>query len=126
MWDTSHFVLVMGSTMLRKPFTDAAGTRVVTHDARIGRSGGQGLAADTRRGGQVTQAASDQAGETDRCRRRLLTVILAGPSASARAIGDLARAARWTPPRQVAAVALQHPGPGHPAPAPPLPPDVPA
>jgi hypothetical protein len=73
-----------------------------------------------------TQAASDQAGETERCRRRLLSVILAGPSASAGAISDLARAARWTPPRQVAAVALQHPGPGpgHRAPAPPLPPEV--
>jgi hypothetical protein len=62
-----------------------------------------------------TQAASDQAGETERCRRRLLSVILAGPSASAGAISDLARAARWTPPRQVAAVALQHPGPDDPA-----------
>jgi hypothetical protein len=68
-----------------------------------------------------TQAASDQAGETDLCRRRLLSVILAGQPA---AISDLARAARWTPPRQVAAVALQHPGPGHRAPAPPLPPEV--
>jgi hypothetical protein len=72
-----------------------------------------------------TQAAADQAGETDRCRRRLLGLILAGQPA-ARAISDLARAARWTPPSQIAAVALQHPRPalGHPALALPLPHDV--
>jgi hypothetical protein len=70
------------------------------------------------------EAAGEVAGEMDRRRRRLLDLIVVDPPASAEAIADLARAARWTLPRQVAALALENRGPDYLGPLPALPPDV--
>jgi PucR-like helix-turn-helix protein len=70
------------------------------------------------------EAAGEAAGEMERRRRRLLDLIVVDPPASGEAIADLARAARWTLPRQVSALALEHRAPGHPGPLPALPPDV--
>ncbi|RCG21023.1 PucR family transcriptional regulator [Sphaerisporangium album] len=63
------------------------------------------------------------AGELELRRRRLLDLLLSDPPADPRAVGDLARAVRWTVPRTVAGVALAVRAPGvggRPA----LPPDV--
>lgn len=70
------------------------------------------------------EATVAAAGEKERRRRRLLDLILVDPPASREAIADLARDARWTLPRQVAALALEHRGPDYPGPLPALPPDV--
>jgi hypothetical protein len=60
----------------------------------------------------------------ERRRRRLLDLIVVDPPASHDAIADLAQAARWALPRQVAALALEPRSPGHLGPLPALPPDV--
>src|SRR5215471_1252325 len=70
------------------------------------------------------EATAETAGEMERRRRRLLDLIVVDPPASHDAIADLAQAARWTLPRQVAALALEPRSPGHPGPLPALPPDV--
>ena len=60
----------------------------------------------------------------ERRRRRLLDLIVADPPASQDAIADLAQAARWPLPRQVAALALEPRSPDYLGPLPALPPDV--
>ena len=71
-----------------------------------------------------TTARAEVAGELERRRRRLLSLVVADPPASPEAIADLARAARWALPRKVAAVALRHQGLDYFGPLPALPPDV--
>jgi len=70
------------------------------------------------------EATAEAAGEMERRRRRLLDLIVVDPPASHDAIADLAQAARWALPRQVAAVALEHRSPDYLGPLPALPPDV--
>ena len=70
------------------------------------------------------EATAGVAGEMERRRRRLLDLIVVDPPASQDAIADLARAARWALPRQVAALALEPRSHGYPGPLPALPPDV--
>lgn len=70
------------------------------------------------------EATAAAAGEMERRRRRLLGLIVVDPPASPEAIADLAQAARWVLPRQVAALALEPRGHGLPGPLPALPPDV--
>src|SRR5262249_38768935 len=70
------------------------------------------------------EATAEVAGEMERRRRRLLDLIVVDPPASHDAIADLAQAARWALPRQVAALALEPRGHGHLGPLPALPPDV--
>ncbi|MGN6175779.1 MAG: PucR family transcriptional regulator [Streptosporangiaceae bacterium] len=70
------------------------------------------------------EATAEVGGAMERRRRRLLDLIVVDPPASHDAIADLAQAARWVLPRQVAALALEPRGPGHPGPLPALPPDV--
>ena len=70
------------------------------------------------------EATAEVAGEMERRRRRLLDLIVVDPPASHDAIADLAQAARWALPRQVAALALEPRSPGHLGPLPALPPDV--
>lgn len=70
------------------------------------------------------EATAEVAGEMERRRRRLLDLIVVDPPASHDAIADLAQAARWALPRQVAALALEPHNPGHLGPLPALPPDV--
>jgi hypothetical protein len=70
------------------------------------------------------EVTAEAAGEMERRRQRLLGLIVVDPPASHDAIADLAEAARWTLPRKVAAVALEHRSPGYLAPLPALPPDV--
>jgi DNA-binding CsgD family transcriptional regulator len=70
------------------------------------------------------EATAEVAGEMERRRRRLLDLIVVDPPASHDAIADLAQAARWALPRQVAALALEPHSPGHLGPLPALPPDV--
>jgi hypothetical protein len=70
------------------------------------------------------EATAEAAGEMERRRRRLLDLIVADPPASHDAIADLAQAARWPRPRQVAALALEHRSPDYLGPLPALPPDV--
>jgi hypothetical protein len=70
------------------------------------------------------EATAEAAGEMERRRRRLLDLIVADPPASHDAIADLAKAARWALPRQVAALALEHRSPDYLGPLPALPPDV--
>ena len=69
------------------------------------------------------EATAEAAGEMDR-RRRLLDLVVVDPPASHDAIADLAQAARWALPRQVAALALEHRSPDYLGPLPALPPDV--
>jgi len=52
------------------------------------------------------QARGQVAGELQRRRRRLVSLLLAEPPAAAEAVNDLARLARWRPPRLVSAVVL--------------------
>jgi hypothetical protein len=70
------------------------------------------------------EATAEVAGEMERRRRRLLDLIVVDPPASHDAIADLAQAARWVLPRQVAALALEPRGPDYLGPLPALPPDV--
>ena len=70
------------------------------------------------------EATAEVAGEMERRRRRLLDLIVVDPPASHDAIADLAQAARWALPRQVAALVLEPHSPGHLGPLPALPPDV--
>src|SRR6516164_1995622 len=70
------------------------------------------------------EATAETAGEMERRRRRLLDLIVVDPPASHDAIADLAQAARWALPHQVAAVALEHRSPDYSGPLPALPPDV--
>src|SRR5499427_388482 len=70
------------------------------------------------------EATAEVAGEMERRRRRLLDLIVVDPPASQDAIADLAQAARWALPRQVAALALEPHSPGNLGPLPALPPDV--
>src|SRR6266480_618961 len=70
------------------------------------------------------EATAEVAGEMERRRRRLLDLIVVDPPASHDAIADLAQAARWVLPRQVAALALEPRSTGHLGPLPALPPDV--
>src|SRR5438067_3271199 len=70
------------------------------------------------------EATAEVAGEMERRRRRLLDLIVVDPPASHDAIADLAQAARWVLPRQVAALALEPHSDGHLGPLPALPPDV--
>ena len=70
------------------------------------------------------EATAEVAGEMERRRRRLLDLIVVDPPASQDAIADLARAARWALPRQVAALALEQRSHDYPGPLPALPPDV--
>ena len=70
------------------------------------------------------EATAEAAGEMERRRRRLLDLIVVDPPASHDAITDLAQAARWALPRQVAALALEHRSPDYLGPLPALPPDV--
>ena len=70
------------------------------------------------------EATAEVAGEMERRRRRLLDLIAVDPPASQDAIADLAQAARWALPRQVAALALEPRSHGYPGPLPALPPDV--
>ena len=71
-----------------------------------------------------TEATAQAAGEMERRKSRLLELIVADPPASPEAIADLARAARWSLPRLVAAVALEHRDPDYRGPLPALPPDA--
>jgi hypothetical protein len=69
-----------------------------------------------------SQASAEVGGEMERRRRRLLDLVVADPPVSRQAIADLARAAGWTLPRKIAAVALADHGQGSgPLPALPLP-----
>ena len=70
------------------------------------------------------EATAEVAGEMERRRRRLLDLIVVDPPASHDAIADLAQAARWALPRQVAALALEPRSPNHLGPLPALPADV--
>jgi DNA-binding CsgD family transcriptional regulator len=70
------------------------------------------------------EATAEVAGEMERRRGRLLDLIVVNPPASHDAIADLARAARWPLPRQVAALALEPRSPDRLGPLPALPPDV--
>jgi len=70
------------------------------------------------------EATAEVVGEMERRRRRLLDLIVVDPPASHDAIADLAQAARWVLPRQVAALALEPRGPDYLGPLPALPPDV--
>jgi DNA-binding CsgD family transcriptional regulator len=70
------------------------------------------------------EATAEVAGEMERRRRRLLDLIVADPPASHDAIADLAQAARWPLPRQIAALALEPRSPDYLGPLPALPPDV--
>src|SRR6266704_2440141 len=70
------------------------------------------------------EATAEVAGEMERRRRRLLDLIVVDPPASHDAIADLAQAARWALPRQVAALALEPRSPDYLGPLPALPPDV--
>jgi hypothetical protein len=70
------------------------------------------------------EATAEAAGEMERRRRRLLDLIVVDPPASYDAIADLAVAARWALPRQVAALALEHRSPDYLGPLPAMPPDV--
>ena len=70
------------------------------------------------------EATAEAAGEMERRRRRLLDLIVVDPPASYDAIADLAQAARWALPRQVAALALEHRSPDYLGPLPAMPPDV--
>jgi len=71
-----------------------------------------------------TTARAEVAGELERRRRRLLSLLVADPPASPEAIAELARAAQWDLPRRVAVVALRHQGHDYVGPLPTLPPDV--
>ncbi|UXY31436.1 helix-turn-helix domain-containing protein [Streptomyces sp. HUAS TT20] len=55
-----------------------------------------------------TEARLHAAGELQQRRARLVDLLTADPPASAEAIADLAHAARWTVPRAVAVVAVDH------------------
>src|SRR5690242_8724460 len=70
------------------------------------------------------EATAEVVGEMERRRRRLLDLIVVDPPASRDAIADLAQAARWPLPRQVAALALEPRSPDYLGPLPALPPDV--
>jgi DNA-binding CsgD family transcriptional regulator len=70
------------------------------------------------------EATAEVVGEMERRRRRLLDLIVVDPPASHDAIADLAQAARWPLPRQVAALALEPRSPDYLGPLPALPPDV--
>jgi PucR-like helix-turn-helix protein len=70
------------------------------------------------------QASAEVAGQLERRRRRLLTLIITDPPVSGEAIADLARAAGWVLPRKVAVVALEDRGQDHFGPLPALPPEV--
>jgi hypothetical protein len=70
------------------------------------------------------EATAEVVGEMERRRRRLLDLIVVDPPASHDAITDLAQAARWPLPRQVAALALEPRSPDYLGPLPALPPDV--
>jgi hypothetical protein len=70
------------------------------------------------------EATAEAAGEMERRRRRLLDLLVVDPPASQDAIADLAQAARWALPRQVAALALEHRSADYSGPMPALPPDV--
>lgn len=70
------------------------------------------------------EATAEAAGEMERRRRRLLDLLVVDPPASQDAIADLAQAARWALPRQVAALALEHRSPDYSGPMPAMPPDV--
>ncbi|GAA3445425.1 PucR family transcriptional regulator [Planomonospora venezuelensis] len=69
------------------------------------------------------EAQARAAGELELRRRRLVGLLVADPPPDVRAVEDLARSARWTPPRTLACVALAPRGPEQP-PRPGLPPDV--
>jgi hypothetical protein len=66
-------------------------------------------------------AQEQLAGERERFRWRLRDLLVVDPPASREAINELARSARWTPPRTIAVVALR-PEPDHTPPV--LPPSV--
>lgn len=68
------------------------------------------------------EARAQVTGELERSRRRLLDLLMAEPPASMEAIADVARAAEWTLPRQVALAAFDE-QPGR-AGGPALPPEV--
>ncbi|MQY08210.1 PucR family transcriptional regulator [Actinomadura macrotermitis] len=68
---------------------------------RIASAAGQGYA----------DARGEIAGERERYRWRLRDLMVADPPASVEAIGELARSARWEPPRTIAVVAVR-PEPG--------------
>ena len=70
------------------------------------------------------EATAQVAGELERRKTRLLELIVVDPPASHDAIADLAQAARWPLPRQVAAIALEHRDPDYNGPFPALPPDA--
>jgi PucR C-terminal helix-turn-helix domain len=70
------------------------------------------------------EATAQVAGELERRKTRLLELIVVDPPASHDAIADLAQAARWPLPRQVAAIALEHRDPDYSGPFPALPPDA--
>lgn len=55
-----------------------------------------------------TEARLHAAGELRQRRARLVDLLTADPPASAEAIAELAHAARWTPPRALAVVAVEH------------------
>ncbi|MFJ3305287.1 helix-turn-helix domain-containing protein [Streptomyces sp. NPDC086549] len=55
-----------------------------------------------------TEARLHAAGELQQRRARLIDLLTADPPAAAEAIADLAHAARWTVPRAVAVVAVEH------------------